>query len=104
MMDSPRLPLNRSFLCLLLTLATMVPSGTLCGSDLEDNHSSAIASNEDVAVERGNSATNEPSELIRARDRVAWVGGRLWEQMQERCDLESILAVRLAGKKSLFGM
>ncbi len=102
MMDSPRLPLNRSFLCLLLTLATMVPSGTLCGSDLEDNHSSAIASNEDVAVERGNSATNEPSELIRARDRVAWVGGRLWEQMQERCDLESILAVRLAGKEVTF--
>ena len=54
------------------------------------------------ASESANSARGEESPFIRPKDRVAWVGGRLWEQMQERCDLEAILTIRLAGQEVTF--
>lgn len=37
------------------------------------------------------------SAWIQPGDRVAWLGGRLWEELAERGDLESILSIRMAG-------
>lgn len=39
---------------------------------------------------------------IRAGDRVAWVGGRLWEDMQDYGQLDSLLASRLKGSTVVF--
>ncbi|MFO0922899.1 MAG: hypothetical protein U0905_10490 [Pirellulales bacterium] len=44
----------------------------------------------------------EIKEVIQANDRVAWLGGRLWEEMQDHGELEAILAGRLAGKHVSF--
>ncbi len=48
------------------------------------------------AVPRFNSAWIQPG------DRVAWLGGRLWEELAERGDLESILSIRMAGQPIAF--
>ncbi|MFM8323389.1 MAG: hypothetical protein ACKN9U_00850, partial [Pirellulaceae bacterium] len=37
------------------------------------------------------------SAWIQPGDRVAWLGGRLWEELAERGDLESILSIRMSG-------
>jgi len=42
------------------------------------------------------------SAWIQPGDRVAWLGGRLWEELAERGDLESILSIRMAGQPIAF--
>jgi len=39
-------------------------------------------------------STNRTAELLRADDRIAWLGGRNWEQMSEYGDLELQLTIR----------
>lgn len=85
-------------------LRHLVGYGTLAfASVLLASHPLAIASESSSTSSfglAGNAAGS--SEVIQANDRVAWLGGRLWEEMQDHGELEAILAGRLAGKHVSF--
>jgi lysophospholipase L1-like esterase len=48
------------------------------------------------------SSTSSASAVVKKGDRVAWLGGQIWELMQDQADLETVLAIRLAGQQIVF--
>ncbi len=62
----------------------------------------AIFSVQAQAVYQDTSAKASESAIVKKGDRVAWLGGQIWELMQDQADLETIVAIRLAGQQIVF--